>query len=85
MAGKLHVAVRLDEETVVRIDSLRSLLDMKWRAAKRSDVLRLLILHGLERMEQEHGAALAAASTQKKRQAKAPAKRSQKKSPPPVG
>jgi hypothetical protein len=47
MATK-HVAVRLDEETLVRVDALIPALSTPWRPAKRSDVLRALIHAGLE-------------------------------------
>lgn len=43
-----HVAVRLDEETITRVDSLIPVLSMPWRKARRSDVLRALIVVGLE-------------------------------------
>jgi len=54
MSTKDHVAVRLDNETLLRIDAIRSLLDTEWRDATRSDVLRLLILKGLEHFEKKH-------------------------------
>jgi hypothetical protein len=47
MATK-HVAVRLDEETLVRVDALIPALSTPWRRARRSDVLRALIYAGLE-------------------------------------
>jgi hypothetical protein len=58
MSTKDHVAVRLDNETLLRIDAIRAQLDTKWRDATRSDVLRLLILKGLEHFEKKHGTAL---------------------------
>lgn len=54
MSTKDHVAVRLDNETLLRIDAIRALLDTEWRDATRSDVLRLLILKGLEHFEKKH-------------------------------
>src|SRR5262245_16526666 len=54
MSTKDHVAVRLDNETLHRIDAIRALLDTEWRDATRSDVLRLLILKGLEHFEKKH-------------------------------
>ena len=54
MSTKDHVAVRLDNETLARIDAIRTLLDTEWRDATRSDVLRLLILKGLEHFEKKH-------------------------------
>ncbi len=47
MATK-HVAVRLDEQTLSRVDALIPSLSTPWRKAKRSDVLRALIHAGLE-------------------------------------
>jgi hypothetical protein len=47
MATK-HVAVRLDEPTLARVDALIPGLSTPWRKAKRSDVLRALIHAGLE-------------------------------------
>ena len=47
-----HVAVRLDEQTLARVDALIPNLSTPWRAAKRSDVLRALILAGLDVLEQ---------------------------------
>jgi hypothetical protein len=47
MATK-HVAVRLDEQTLVRVDALIPSLSTPWRKAKRSDVLRALIHAGLQ-------------------------------------
>ncbi len=47
MATK-HVAVRLDEQTLVRVDALILPFSTPWRTARRSDVLRALILSGLE-------------------------------------
>jgi hypothetical protein len=47
MATK-HVAVRLDEQTLLRVDALIPALSTPWRPAKRSDVLRALILAGLD-------------------------------------
>jgi hypothetical protein len=54
MSTKDHVAVRLDNETLARIDAIRALLDTEWRDATRSDVLRLLILKGLDHFEKKH-------------------------------
>ncbi len=50
MATK-HVAVRLDEETLARVDALIPTLSTPWHQAKRSDVLRALIHAGLEAQE----------------------------------
>jgi len=77
----------LDNETRARVDALRSLLDRKWRDATRSDVLRLLILDGLEHFEKKHPAELGVTPKRGRRGAKAPAmpaRRSRKKNPPPA-
>ncbi|APR77543.1 Hypothetical protein A7982_02890 [Minicystis rosea] len=42
------MAVRLDEQTLARVDALIPVLSTPWRKAKRSDVLRALIHAGLE-------------------------------------
>jgi len=59
MSPKDHVAVRLDNATLLRIDALKEVLSTPWHEATRSDILRALILTGLEHLEREHGAALA--------------------------
>jgi hypothetical protein len=46
-AGK-HVAVRLDAETLARVDALLPSLSKPWRRSTRSDALRALILAGLD-------------------------------------
>jgi hypothetical protein len=43
-----HVAVRIDEETLAKVDALIPAFSTPWHTAKRSDVLRALILAGLE-------------------------------------
>ena len=45
---KGHVAVRLDEPTIARLDALLPLYAIPGRAATRSDGLRAVILAGLE-------------------------------------
>jgi hypothetical protein len=45
---KGHVAVRLDPETIRRLDALLGLYALPGRAATRSDGLRAVILAGLE-------------------------------------
>jgi hypothetical protein len=42
-----HVSVRLDAETIARVDALAPQLSTQWRPATRSDVLRALILTAL--------------------------------------
>jgi hypothetical protein len=59
MSPKDHVAVRLDNPTLERVDSLKEVLSTPWHEATRSDILRALILTGLEQLEQEHRGALA--------------------------
>lgn len=60
MSTKEHVAVRLDQETLARIDAIRPLLTSEWRDATRSDVLRSLLLAGLVAYEKEHAVELGA-------------------------
>lgn len=45
---KGHVAVRLDGETIARLDALLALYALPGRPATRSDGLRAVILAGLE-------------------------------------
>jgi hypothetical protein len=54
-----HVAVRLDEPTIARLDALLSLYALPGRAATRSDGLRAVILAGLE-LEEKRAARRAA-------------------------
>lgn len=42
-----HVAVRLEEEVLSKVDALIPKFSKPWRTAKRSDVLRALIVAGL--------------------------------------
>ncbi len=42
-----HVSVRLDAETIARVDALAPQFSTEWRPATRSDVLRALILTAL--------------------------------------
>lgn len=58
MSPKDHVAVRLDNVTLERVDSLKDVLSTPWHEATRSDILRALILTGLEQLEQQHRGAL---------------------------
>jgi hypothetical protein len=46
-----HIAVRIDTETVARVDALVPGLSSAWHRAKRSDALRYLILAGLAAVE----------------------------------
>jgi hypothetical protein len=46
-----HVAVRVDLDTLARIDALVPGLSSSWHKAKRSDALRLLIVTGLDTIE----------------------------------
>jgi hypothetical protein len=99
MSTRDHVAVRLDHETLTRIDAITALLDTEWRDATRSDVLRLLILKGLTYFEKKHRAELdrqpasapndggGVTPRRGRRGAKAtgvPARRSRKRTPRPV-
>lgn len=51
MKHEKHVAVRLDAETLARVDALVPGLSTPWHNAKRSDALRMLILEGLDANE----------------------------------
>ena len=55
---KGHVAVRLDQDTIVRLDALLHLYALPGRSATRSDGLRAVILAGLE-VEERRAAKLA--------------------------
>jgi hypothetical protein len=59
MSPKDHVAVRLDTATLSRIDALKDILTTPWHEATRSDILRAVILTGLDSLEQEHRGSLA--------------------------
>ena len=48
---KQHVAVRIAVELVARIDALIPRLTTRWHEAKRSDVLRAILLIGLDVVE----------------------------------
>ncbi|MFT3764771.1 MAG: hypothetical protein QM820_04535 [Minicystis sp.] len=52
-----HVAVRLDAETIARLDALIPAMSTEWRTAKRSDALRKVILSGLAAIEKQQRAA----------------------------
>ena len=54
MASKQHTAVRVDQETLARIEAFRELFSTKWRDATISDILRALILRGLDKLEHDH-------------------------------
>src|SRR6185312_3714563 len=57
-----HVAVRLDEPTIARLDALLPLYALPGREATRSDGLRAVILAGLE-IEESRALRAAAASS----------------------
>jgi hypothetical protein len=57
-----HVAGRLDEKTIARLDALLPLYALPGRPATRSDGLRAVILAGLE-IEEGRAARLAASSS----------------------
>jgi hypothetical protein len=48
-----HVAVRMDEAVVARIDALIPSLSTPWHEATRSDALRSLVLVGLDKMKND--------------------------------
>jgi hypothetical protein len=56
MTLQQHTVVRVDGETLARIEALRKRLSAAWRDATMSDVLRALIYAGLNAMEKEHTA-----------------------------
>jgi hypothetical protein len=47
-----HVAFRLDGAILARVDALGPRYSQPWRQATRSDLFRLLILAGLDAVEQ---------------------------------
>jgi Arc/MetJ-type ribon-helix-helix transcriptional regulator len=51
MGKSEHVSVRLSKEQIKRIDALIGDVSSWWRTATRSDVIRILVLEGLERAE----------------------------------
>ena len=51
-----HISLRLDLSTLGRVDAFIPAMSTPWRAAKRSDVLRALILEGLQVLEARHAA-----------------------------
>jgi hypothetical protein len=50
-----HVSVRLDVDTMERVDALGPVFSTEWHVATRSDILRALILDALERYERGAG------------------------------
>ena len=46
-----HVSVRLDVDTMARVDALGPSFSTEWHTATRSDILRALILDALTRFE----------------------------------
>src|SRR5262249_23078615 len=46
-----HVSVRLQQPTIDRVDALIPAMSTPWCAARRSDVLRAVIVEGLEVLE----------------------------------
>lgn len=55
---KNHVSVRLDRETIKRVDALLPRFTKSRHLGTRSDVVRALILAGLERKKREEDAEL---------------------------
>jgi hypothetical protein len=85
MSPKDHVAVRLDNATLQRVDALKDFLSTPWHEATRSDILRALILTGLDQMEQEHrgpGKSKKGAPTSEAAATQAPRRSAKKKSRP---
>jgi len=52
-----HVNVRLARSYVARIEALRPRYSRPWHKATRSDVLRVLILRGLDAIEEQQQSA----------------------------
>jgi Arc/MetJ-type ribon-helix-helix transcriptional regulator len=48
---KNHVSVRLDADTLARVEALIPLVQVEGRTATRSDVVRALVLRGLDLQE----------------------------------
>lgn len=48
-----HVDVRLDPDVLARLDALIPTMSTEWRQARRSDVLRRVILSGLTVIEKQ--------------------------------
>ena len=46
-----HVAFRLDDDTIARVDALTPSLSTPWHEAKRSDALRALVIEALPVLE----------------------------------
>jgi hypothetical protein len=49
-----HISVRLNQAIIDRADALIPTLTTPWHTANRSDVLRAVILAGLDVLEAEH-------------------------------
>jgi len=58
MTSKQHTAVRVDDQTLARIEALRQIFSTTWRDATISDILRALIYSGLKVLEKEHAGEL---------------------------
>jgi hypothetical protein len=54
MTSRQHISVRVDDETLARIEALRERMSTTWRDATISDVLRAVIYTGLDVMGKEH-------------------------------
>ena len=49
-----HISVRLGQAIIDRVDALAPCLTTPWHAVNRSDVLRAVIVAGLDVLEAEH-------------------------------
>lgn len=49
-----HISVRLNQPILDRIEALILAMSTPWRPANRSDVLRAVIMAGLDVLEAEH-------------------------------
>jgi hypothetical protein len=75
----------LDNLTLERVDALKDVLSTPWHEATRSDILRALILSGLEQFEQPHRSALAKPKKGAAQEATGGARPKAKKKTPPKG
>jgi len=49
-----HISVRMNQVIIDRVDALIPAMTTPWRSAKRADVLRAVIVAGLDVLEAEH-------------------------------
>jgi hypothetical protein len=49
-----HIAFRVDEATLARVEALQSLFTKPWRKPTRSETFRALLLEGIAVVEKRH-------------------------------